>query len=70
MELMLVDVFLGLEKVGAAGQFGTEPVGFAGGLNHGEGQHCPLPQFFNLTKKKGCFPPGKHPFCYAAISRF
>jgi hypothetical protein len=66
---MLVDVLLGLEEVGAAGQFGAEPVRFAGGLNHGGWQHCLLPSFFNLTKKKGCFPFGKHPFCYAAISR-
>jgi hypothetical protein len=34
---MLVDVLLGLQEVGTAGKLGAEPVGFAGGLEHGGG---------------------------------
>jgi hypothetical protein len=37
VELVLVDVLLGLQEVGTAGKFGAEPVGFAGGLEHGGG---------------------------------
>ena len=56
--------FLVSRKSGPLGSLARSQSGLRADSIMEGGQHCRPGPFFNLTKKKGCLPFGKHPFCY------